>query len=634
MEATIANGTQAATTTTSGAPACLAGKQETSLKQLSEAERMLAELAGRKKRLDRELATIETNIWNYEGSYLEDTQSYGNIVKGYDGYLAGSRAEKRKHKVNDSDRIFSNSSSTLMKSLEATGVPHTTHMRKRAEVEKEDTSDDDFSRGSSRSRAFRDGMRSVKGSNGASSGGGGNGGNGGDRGQWGSRLGQQDRGKWSNNDMGSATDNGYQNMSSSEYDTDFKHDPHPGTAPGDAPQPTIMLMNEPFWKRWRNWWIRTLWTVIMVAGFVCILMAGHVWVVLMVVVIQTLVYKEVISIAHVPSKQKKMPWFRTLNWYFLLSTNYFLYGQTIIQYFKESVYVDALGNYLATKHQFISLILYIIGFVAFVMNLQKGHYRFQFTQFAWTHMTLLLVVVQSQFFVKNIFEGLIWFILPTSLVICNDIFAYIAGFFFGRTPLIRLSPKKTWEGFIGGGIATVIFSFFLAGFLSQYDYLTCPVRNMKTTSFSGITCNKNPVFVPFETPLHPALGSLIWHTTRMNLSHVQMTPFQLHAVALSLFASVIAPFGGFFASGAKRAFKIKDFGDSIPGHGGITDRMDCQFLMSFFSYMYFQNFIGKNDVTVGHILQMAAVGLSPKDQLALFHDLRDLLIHNTTQKQL
>lgn len=44
---------------------------------------------------------------------------------------------------------------------------------------------------------------------------------------------------------------------------------------------------------------------------------------------------------------------------------------------------------------------------------------------------------------------------------------------------------------------------------------------------------------------------------------------------LSLFASLIAPFGGFFASGFKRAIKIKDFADVIPGHGGITDRMDC-----------------------------------------------------------
>ncbi len=53
-------------------------------------------------------------------------------------------------------------------------------------------------------------------------------------------------------------------------------------------------------------------------------------------------------------------------------------------------------------------------------------------------------------------------------------------------------------------------------------------------------------------------------------------PAQFHALVLSAFASLIAPFGGFFASGFKRGFKIKDFGDSIPGHGGMTDRMDCQ----------------------------------------------------------
>ena len=68
-------------------------------------------------------------------------------------------------------------------------------------------------------------------------------------------------------------------------------------------------------------------------------------------------------------------------------------------------------------------------------------------------MALLIVVVQSHFIINNIFEGLIWFVLPSSLVICNDIFAYIFGFFFGKTPLIRLSPKKTWEGFIGGLVA-------------------------------------------------------------------------------------------------------------------------------------------------------------------------------------
>lgn len=38
---------------------------------------------------------------------------------------------------------------------------------------------------------------------------------------------------------------------------------------------------------------------------------------------------------------------------------------------------------------------------------------------------------------------------------------------------------------------------------------------------------------------------------------VRMYPFQIHSIALSTFASLIGPFGGFFASGFKRAFKIK-----------------------------------------------------------------------------
>jgi len=54
------------------------------------------------------------------------------------------------------------------------------------------------------------------------------------------------------------------------------------------------------------------------------------------------------------------------------------------------------------------------------------------------------------------------------------------------------------------------------------------------------------------------------------------TPFQIHVLVMATFASLVAPFGGFFASGFKRAFNIKDFGHSIPGHGGMTDRMDCQ----------------------------------------------------------
>jgi phosphatidate cytidylyltransferase len=54
------------------------------------------------------------------------------------------------------------------------------------------------------------------------------------------------------------------------------------------------------------------------------------------------------------------------------------------------------------------------------------------------------------------------FLLPATLIAINDIAAYIFGFFFGRTPLIKLSPKKTWEGFIGASVTTMISAFVVS----------------------------------------------------------------------------------------------------------------------------------------------------------------------------
>ena len=81
------------------------------------------------------------------------------------------------------------------------------------------------------------------------------------------------------------------------------------------------------------------------------------------------------------------------------------------------------------------------------------------------------------------FEGLIWFIMPIMMVVLNDVMAYMFGFFFGRTPLIKLSPKKTWEGFIGGGISTVIMSVFIAYFMCQYNYFVCPIGESSRSGF-------------------------------------------------------------------------------------------------------------------------------------------------------
>lgn len=112
----------------------------------------------------------------------------------------------------------------------------------------------------------------------------------------------------------------------------------------------------------------------------------------------------------------------------------------------------------------------------FVATLKKGHLKFQFTQFAWTHMALYLVVVQAHFIMNNIFEGMIWFFLPASLVITNDIFAYICGITFGRTQLIKISPKKTVEGFVGAWIMTILFGLVMTNYLMRFKYMICPVK--------------------------------------------------------------------------------------------------------------------------------------------------------------
>jgi phosphatidate cytidylyltransferase len=129
----------------------------------------------------------------------------------------------------------------------------------------------------------------------------------------------------------------------------------------------------------------------------------------------------------------------------------------------------------------------------------------------------------------------------------------------------------------------------------------------------GLDCDPNPVFIPRKY----SLPDLFFLPPNYSSFSITIEPMQFHTMILATFASLIAPFGGFFASGLKRTFKMKDFGDSIPGHGGITDRMDCQFIMGFFSYMYYHTFIAQYKVSLGGVLESAITGLSVEDQIEL-----------------
>ena len=65
----------------------------------------------------------------------------------------------------------------------------------------------------------------------------------------------------------------------------------------------------------------------------------------------------------------------------------------------------------------------------------------------------------------------------------------------GRTPLIKLSPKKTVEGFVGGAFSTVLFALVWGSIFMRFDYMICPARNLGVNALSNSSCVPNPVFV-------------------------------------------------------------------------------------------------------------------------------------------
>ncbi|KAJ0067602.1 hypothetical protein NL108_008730 [Boleophthalmus pectinirostris] len=347
-------------------------------------------------------------------------------------------------------------------------------------------------------------------------------------------------------------------------------------------------------SRWKNWWVRGILTLAMISFFFFIIYLGPMVLMMIVLCVQIKCFHEIITIGYSVYHSYHLPWFRTLSWYFLLCVNYFFYGETVTDYFFTLVQREEPLRILSKYHRFISFALYLSGFCMFVLSLVKKHYRLQFYMFGWTHVTLLIVVTQSHLIIHNLFEGMIWFIVPISSVICNDIMAYMFGFFFGRTPLIKLS-------------------YVMAG----YRYFVCPVEFNNDLNSFQVDCEPSELFQLHDYALPSVLESVTgWSTVRLY-------PFQIHSIALSSFASIVGPFGGFFASGFKRAFKIKDFANTIPGHGGIMDRFDCQYLMATFVNVYIASFIrGPNPSKV--IQQLMA--LRTDQQLYIFNALKAHLI--------
>lgn len=114
----------------------------------------------------------------------------------------------------------------------------------------------------------------------------------------------------------------------------------------------------------------------------------------------------------------------------------------------------------------------------------------------------------------------------------NDTMAYIVGSFIGKTPLSPISPKKTWEGTIGGAILCIVVVTTVGYFvLGMTEYISLIV-------VSGI-------------------------------------------------AAVMGTLGDLLESKLKRMAGIKDSGSFMPGHGGFLDRFDSLLLATPFVWVYF-----------------------------------------------
>ncbi len=297
---------------------------------------------------------------------------------------------------------------------------------------------------------------------------------------------------------------------------------------------------------------RSFFAFLMIIAFLLIVFVfGHVCVCSLVMVLQFLVYRELISLRYqtvVKLENNKLKWFRTIQWAWFFVAMVYAYGSSwlkapmgafnFLNNMKTVLPAYGIVDELSGL-QALSFALYSILFTITVLSFQKGLYQIQLVQLTWTCLTLIICVAQLKFAVFMIHEGLFWFLFPVSLVIANDTFAYFTGMAFGKkvfkSPLIQISPNKTWEGFIGALILTVVYAIYGSAAWGSIDFIRCGfdethALEKKKHCFSDVLFTANP-----ETG---------WK------------PVQYHAISYALFASIIAPFGGFFASAIKRAFKV------------------------------------------------------------------------------
>jgi len=160
-----------------------------------------------------------------------------------------------------------------------------------------------------------------------------------------------------------------------------------------------------------------------------------------------------------------------------------------------------------------------------------------FNNIAFTFLGIIYVMAPFIFFHSLAYSGGEFnFHIPLGFLVilwANDTGAYLSGYLFGKTKLFeRHSPKKTWEGFIGGVLIAAAAGFVLSIFYTD----------------------------------------LSWR----------------HWVSIAILIGLFGTLGDLVESMFKRSINIKDSGGILPGHGGLLDRFDGLLLSApiVFAYLY------------------------------------------------
>eukprot|EP00347_Sterkiella_histriomuscorum_P018056 403346957 len=309
--------------------------------------------------------------------------------------------------------------------------------------------------------------------------------------------------------------------------------------------------------------------------FMLVIQMGHFYCAMLVLALTFISFKEIISLKRREDKDSKILFSWIDKYYFVIfcfavTPQFLLTSKSL----KQSIENDPiLSGLFVEYHKLISFFMFTFGILIFVLSLEKSSLRYSFSRLTWTWLTLFVVFAPPVPFFYNIYKGLFWFIVPQLIVSINDMTSYVSNYFFGKSQLISLAPKKTWEGFIGGVVSTFFLGYIIADCLATVPYIVCPQTNITFAMFQDLNC---------EIPDNFKLQKHILPFKIMGYSSILIRPSTIHAMIFVAFATFVSPFVGFLVSGFKRGLRIESFGNTFSEHGGVTDRFDRHGLMGVF----------------------------------------------------